>query len=117
MRVDTVALLQLDGTDEHLIATVAVGLEQQIPRPVRSRLGDGLAGRVAESRQPMVTDRVDPTTTETSVLRENGIRTLLAAPMLAGGTLVGVLRVGAGGDRMFTEQDIGLLQVAANRIG
>jgi serine phosphatase RsbU (regulator of sigma subunit)/anti-sigma regulatory factor (Ser/Thr protein kinase) len=116
LHVETAALLLHDRADEHLVATVAVGLEQQVNRPRRIAIGKGLVGRVADTRQPMVTDQVDPTTAETPLLWENGIRCLLAVPMLAAGTLVGVLRVGAGAGRTFSAQDIELAQMAADRL-
>ena len=92
-----------------------VGAEQHLIRPTRIPLRSGLAGRVAANRRATVTDQVDAAAVE-SPLWENGITTLLAVPMVAGGTFVGVLRVGAGGDRTFSDLDVHLIQVAADRL-
>jgi len=108
--VDTASVLLHDHTGDHLVASVAVGLEREIGRPVRIPLSEGFVGLVATERVAMTTGLVD-----TPSLLENGIRTLAAAPMIADGALVGVLRVGAG-DRTFSEDDLGLLQIAADRL-
>jgi serine phosphatase RsbU (regulator of sigma subunit)/anti-sigma regulatory factor (Ser/Thr protein kinase) len=115
--VDTASVLVYDRTGDHLVAAAAVGIEQQVhPTRIPVGRGTGLAGRVAESQQPLIIDRVDASTVETSLLWESGIATLLGVPMVAAGTLVGVLRVGASGDRVFTEQDTRLLRIAADRL-
>src|SRR5207247_8574918 len=48
-------------------------------------------------------------------LLEKGIRSLMGAPLLAEGRVVGVLHVGTLGSRAFTSDDVDLLQVAADR--
>jgi sigma-B regulation protein RsbU (phosphoserine phosphatase) len=116
--VDTAAVLVYDRSGDHLVAVAAVGLEQQVRRPTRIPVGAGagVAGRVAESRQPLIVERVDASTVETPLLWESGITTLLAVPMVAAGSLVGVLRVGATAARKFTDQDTRLLRIAADRL-
>ncbi|QUQ64030.1 SpoIIE family protein phosphatase [Kutzneria sp. CA-103260] len=116
LRVDTVAVLVHDGHAGHLATGVAVGLEDRFGRPTRIRPGDGLAGRAAATMRAAATDRVDATAFEADRLLDNGVRAMAAAPMVAGGALVGVLRVGARDDRTFTDDDLGLLQVAADRL-
>ena len=49
------------------------------------------------------------------ILREKGIASLLGVPLLAGGTVLGVLHVGTLTPRRFTEQDAQLLQMVADR--
>ncbi|MFC0438333.1 SpoIIE family protein phosphatase [Kutzneria buriramensis] len=115
LRVDTVTVLLYDRSGEHLVAGPAVGVEQHVSRPVRIEVGAGLAGRVALNQKTTVADRVDAASVETP-LWENGITALVAVPMVAAGTFVGVLRVGAGGDRTFDDEDLHLLQVAADRL-
>jgi len=116
LAVHTASVLVYDRSGDHLVATACVGLEQQARRPTRIPVGAGLAGRVAESQQAMVADRVDETTVETPLLLENGVTALVGVPMMAGGALVGVLRVGAIGGRRFTAEDVLLLQIAADRL-
>jgi serine phosphatase RsbU (regulator of sigma subunit) len=49
------------------------------------------------------------------VLLDKGIRSLLGAPLMTGGSVVGVVHVGSVTDRVFTSQDAELLQLAADR--
>ncbi|GAA3438828.1 SpoIIE family protein phosphatase [Kutzneria kofuensis] len=118
--VDTASVLTYDRSGDHLVATATVGLEQQILRPTRIAVGNGnsggLASRVAQSQEPLIVDQIDHTTVETPLLWESGVTSLLGVPMVAAGTLVGVLRVGVTGERKFTDQDILLLRVAADRL-
>jgi sigma-B regulation protein RsbU (phosphoserine phosphatase) len=46
---------------------------------------------------------------------ERGIKTMLGVPLLAGGTVIGVLHVGSLSGRPFSRQDTELLQLAADR--
>ncbi|MFI9383423.1 SpoIIE family protein phosphatase [Kutzneria sp. NPDC052558] len=116
LRVDTALMLLYDRSADHLVPGVAVGVEHGMVRPARILSGEGLAGRVAATMRAEATDRVDVSGTEAERLADNGIRAMAAAPMIAGGALVGILRVGATGDRTFTGEDKGLLQLAADRL-
>ena len=49
------------------------------------------------------------------VLREKGIKSLLGAPLLVGGRVIGVVHVGTQTPRQFTEQEAELLQLVADR--
>jgi anti-sigma regulatory factor (Ser/Thr protein kinase)/plasmid stability protein len=78
---------------------------------------DGLAGRVAEERQPVfmeqIVDAGDPAAAEAGA----HVRSLLGVPLLVrGGRVIGVLQVASPGEGGFTEDDAGLLQLAADRL-
>jgi serine phosphatase RsbU (regulator of sigma subunit) len=49
------------------------------------------------------------------ILRATGVTTLLGVPMVVGADLVGVLHLGTFAPRRFTEQDVALLQLVADR--
>jgi phosphoserine phosphatase RsbU/P len=61
-------------------------------------------------------DRVDETTVANPLLWEKGIRVMLGVPLLSGDDVIGVLHVGRLDDRAFTDEDVRLLEVAADRI-
>jgi phosphoserine phosphatase RsbU/P len=113
--VDTAAVLLLDRSDRQLVATAASGIEEEVRQGVRVPLGSGFAGRVAASREPVVLTKVDHTTVRNPLLVDRGIRALLGVPLLVGGKVIGVLHVGSVTDRQFGQQDIELLQLAADR--
>jgi serine phosphatase RsbU (regulator of sigma subunit) len=61
-------------------------------------------------------ERVDPSTVVNPILWERGLKVLLGVPMVAQGELVGVMHVGSVFPRRFTEDDVELLQLVADRI-
>jgi len=115
LQADTAAVLLLDWSSSQLVATAASGIEEEVRQGVRIPLGAGFAGRVAASREPVVLTQVDHTTVRNSLLVDRGIRSLLGVPLLAGGKVIGVLHVGRLSDRQFGQQDVQLLQLAADR--
>ncbi|HEY1740571.1 MAG TPA: GAF domain-containing SpoIIE family protein phosphatase [Acidimicrobiia bacterium] len=114
--VDTAAVLMLDRHTDELVARAACGIEEEVRQGVRIPLGRGFAGGIAASRQPIRLDRVDDTTVTNPILWESGIQVMLGVPLLRGEVVLGVLHVGRLAARPFTDQDIELLQIAADRI-
>jgi phosphoserine phosphatase RsbU/P len=112
---DTAAVLLLDQSARQLVATAASGIEEEVRQGVRVPLGTGFAGRVAASREPVILTRVDHTTVRNPLLVDRGIRSLLGVPLLVGGRVIGVLHVGSLSGRPFEQQDVELLQLAADR--
>jgi phosphoserine phosphatase RsbU/P len=115
MQADTAAILLLDRVSGQLIATAAAGLEEEVRQNVRIPLGAGFAGRIAAQRHPIILDAVTPGNVLNPILYQKGIQSLVGAPMVAGGTVIGVLHVGSLRTRHFTAEEAGLLQLAADR--
>ena len=115
VQADTAAVLLLDRPAGQLVATAASGIEEEVRQGVRIPLGAGFAGRVAASREPVILTTVDHTTVRNPLLVDRGIKSLLGVPLLVGGNVIGVLHVGSLSDRTFGQQDVELLQMAADR--
>jgi phosphoserine phosphatase RsbU/P len=115
MGADTAAVLLMDQSRTQLIASAAIGLEEEIRQGTRVPVGRGFAGRIAAERRTVIIDHVDQTTVVNPILIAKGIRSMMGAPLLAGGDVLGVMHVGSQGDRKFTEADAVLLQLAAER--
>ena len=81
-----------------------------------SPIGTGFAGRIAANRGPIRLDRVDATTVANPILWEKGIKVMLGVPLLSAEQVLGVLHVGRLENRPFTDHDVALLQVAADRV-
>jgi serine phosphatase RsbU (regulator of sigma subunit)/anti-sigma regulatory factor (Ser/Thr protein kinase) len=113
---DTAAVLLLDESTDELVARAAKGLEEEVERGVRIPVGKGFAGRVAADRSPVVIRRVDHRNVLNPILREKGVVSLLGVPLLVQGRVLGVLHVGTLTERWFTEHDIELLQLVAERV-
>ena len=113
---DTAAVLLLAEGAGELVATAARGIEEEVREGVRIPIGTGFAGRIAASRGPIRLDRVDATTVANPILWEKGIEVMLGVPLLTADRLLGVLHVGRLENRPFTDHDVALLQVVADRV-
>lgn len=113
---DTAAVLLRDPDSNVLVARAACGLEEEVREGVRIPIGRGFAGTIAATRKPVTLDRVDTTTVANPILWETGIRTMLGVPMLANDELIGVLHVGRLVPRPFTDDDVALMQLTAQRV-
>jgi signal transduction histidine kinase len=115
LRADTCAVLLLDEVTDELVARAAVGIEEEVEAGVRIPVGGGFAGRVAASKQPVVLDDVDEAEVLNPILREKGIKSMLGVPLLVAGGVIGVLHIGTLERRRFEDEDVDLLQLAADR--
>ena len=76
-------------------------------------VGQGVAGAIAASRAPLVVN--DVSTLDQLVLPRNA-RSLIGAPLIVEGRLIGVIRSETTRLRRFSEEDVRLLQLAADRV-
>ena len=113
---DTCAVLLLDEKGTELVARAAKGIEEEVEQGVRIPVGGGFAGRIAATRGPVVIEDVDHSYVLNPILREKGIKSLLGVPLLVEDRMLGVVHVGTLVPRMFTDDDIALLQVVAQRV-
>jgi signal transduction histidine kinase len=114
--VDTVAVLLLDVATGELVATGAVGIEEEVEQGVRIPLGKGFAGRIAAERTPVFLPDVAHADVLNPLLRQKGIKSVLGVPLLLGGEVIGVLHIGSLTPREFTTSDTELLQLVADRV-
>lgn len=112
---DTAAFLLLDESGEELVARAAKGIEGQVERGVRIPLGRGFAGKIAAERRPVVLDDVAQADVVNPILREKGIRSMAGVPLVTQGKVLGVVHVGTLEPRLFTADDVELLEVVAQR--
>lgn len=116
LETDTATLLLLDRSARQLLATAAVGIEEEVRQGARVPVGRGFAGRIAATRRPLVLDHVDASTVVNPLLWERGLRALAGVPLIVEGDLLGVLHVGTVTPRRFTDDDLSLLQMVADRL-
>jgi serine phosphatase RsbU (regulator of sigma subunit)/anti-sigma regulatory factor (Ser/Thr protein kinase) len=118
LRADTAAVLLVEDDGRTLAARAAKGLEEEVERGFRLPIGRGFAGRVAATRAPVVIPDLDrsPVTVVNPLMREKRVRSLLGVPLIIEGELIGVLHVGSLSQREFTEGDVRLLQLVADRV-
>jgi signal transduction histidine kinase len=112
---DTCAILLLDEERQEVVARAAAGLEEEVEAGVRIPLGRGFAGRIAAEGKVVAIEDVDHADVLNPILHEKGIKSLLGAPLLAHGRVLGVIHVGTLTPRRFEADAIDLLQAAAER--
>jgi anti-sigma regulatory factor (Ser/Thr protein kinase) len=115
LSTDTAAILLLDDSGKLLHARAAKGIEEEVEQGVKIPVGRGFAGRIAAERRPIFIADVDHADILNPILREKGIRSLLGVPLIVEQRVLGVLHVGSLVPRQFTDEDTGLLQLAADR--
>jgi GAF domain-containing protein/anti-sigma regulatory factor (Ser/Thr protein kinase) len=113
---DTAAVLMLDEETNELVARAAKGIEEEVEAGVRIPVGKGFAGRIAAERRPVKIPDVDHADILNPILREKGIRSLLGVPLVVEGQVTGVMHVGSLTPRDFSDEDVQLLQLAADRM-
>ncbi len=110
------ATIFLTGDHEQLVvrATSAGALGDERPEPIA--FGDRFAGRVASLREPLLAQDPDPADVQDLAMGELDIDSLIGVPLLAEGTVTGVLVTGVARPRRFTAEDLNLLRLAADRV-
>src|SRR5690606_9039332 len=78
--------------------------------------GGGSGGQRGANRARVVRAHADHSSVVDPILRDRGIRSLLGVPLMAGGEVIGVLHVGSLTSRHFSEDEIELLELAAERV-
>jgi PAS domain S-box-containing protein len=113
---DTATILLLDATGEALEVRATVGLDEELRRATKVPLGQGMAGRVAVSREPLVAPDLDEIELVSPVMRLKGVRSLVAIPLIVEGDVIGVMHAGSLELARFDDDDVRLLQLVADRI-
>jgi DNA-binding CsgD family transcriptional regulator len=94
-----------DGLGLQRVAGSAVPSDRELPRSIV--LGEGALGRAALERRAQLVQDPGP----------SGSGALVAAPVLGGGRLLGVIALAARGSRPTGRTELLLLQAFANRVG
>jgi phosphoserine phosphatase RsbU/P len=115
LHADTATILLMDASGRELITAATVGLEEELELDIRVPVGVGFSGKVAQTGQPLVVEHVARDQVFSQVLLDRHLTSLAGVPMMSGGRLVGVLRVGTMEHRTFSEEDLELLSIAADR--
>lgn len=115
LEVDTAAVLLLDEDRGVLVARAARGLEEEVRQGVQVPLARGFAGRVAAEARPIIIEDLEHAEVVNPILRQKGIRSMLGVPIQVEGRVIGVMHIGTLVPRSFDEDEVTLLQLAAER--
>lgn len=113
LHADEATVLVLDDRTNALVVEQVDGLDTG--RGTRIPLGEGLAGRVAASGEPLTIEDISRERVVQPGLRE-AITSLMAVPIRMEGRMIGVVHVGTRVRREFSPADVRLLGIVAERL-
>jgi signal transduction histidine kinase len=101
---------------DRLVLRAAVGLEQNVEGRFSLAMGEGFAGTVWKTMQPLLTHsaETDPLV-ENPVLRMKGVKALFGVPLVCGDELIGVAKMGSRTASDFPSDDRLILTSTAER--
>ncbi len=114
LATDTASILLLSEDERVLVVRASQGLEEEVRDKVQIPIGRGVAGQIAGRREPMIVEDLATVEVASPILQAK-IRSLLGVPLMINGRAIGVIHVGTFQPRRFTEEDLQLLQLVADR--
>ncbi len=116
LEVDTVAFLLANESGDELVARAATGLSEELSLDLGIRAGEGMAGLVLASREPLIVADLSTIHVVSPVLRNSGLRSVVAVPMLLDRQPLGVLYAGSYQLDHFDKTDADVLGAVADRL-
>jgi DNA-binding PucR family transcriptional regulator/putative methionine-R-sulfoxide reductase with GAF domain len=115
---DVCSLYLLNPGGADLVFAATNGLKERMVGHVTMKVGEGVTGWVAQTRQPMLVPEVsnEPHWKWVPGLDEERFRSMLSVPIESGPRLVGVLNVQSVAQRDFTQEDIDFLKAIAGQV-
>lgn len=106
-----VSLMLLDRERKELFIKDAYGLDESVVENARVKLGTSIAGKVAESGQPLLIENVEEIGMPGNHNKpQYETKSLLSVPLIIGTTVIGVINVNnKTSGKPFTEDDLSLL--------
>lgn len=113
---DEATVLLVDEQRRELAVRASNGLRTEIDL-IKDRIpvGQGVAGRVAATGLPLLIEDLSQHEVVSPTLRDE-MKSLAAVPIRSGGETIGVLHIGARERRRYTEADVRILEVVAERM-
>ena len=114
LEADTAAILLVEADGKLHVRATAGGLggDSTLGIPI----GEGMAGRVAASRAPLLVPDLSKIELYRSTLRDRGINSIVAIPLVVEDRVIGVVHAGSEAYAQFVEDDARLLELIADRI-
>jgi K+-sensing histidine kinase KdpD len=113
-----VSLMLIDETRSELFIKVSYGLDEHIVDQARVKIGEGIAGTVAETGMPLLIDNIEQNDVYTSQNNpQYETMSLLSVPVSLGDVIVGVINVNnKTSGEPFNQDDMNLIMSFAERI-
>ncbi len=110
----SIMLAEVHGGQSRLRLVASVGLSEHARRNTMVPPGDGIAGRIAETHEPLIVEDVSTFDPHSPLLAE-GIRSVVGVPLMAEGRLLGVINTGTHTPHSYSAEDRAMLELLAAR--
>jgi PAS domain S-box-containing protein len=112
--IDTTAILLVENN--RLVVRAAVGLERELEKGFSLSFGEGFAGRIAATGQPLSLQMASQNPLiDTPLIRRLGVQALYGVPLIDGDRVIGVAHIGSLSAPDFSAQDKQLFAAVAAR--
>ncbi|HMA77165.1 MAG TPA: HD domain-containing phosphohydrolase [Candidatus Krumholzibacteriaceae bacterium] len=113
-----VSIMLLDEERKELFIKDAYGLNREIVRNARVKVGSSVAGKVAESGKPLLIENIEEVgVTDGNRKSQYETKSLISVPLVIGSTILGVINVNNKiSGKSFNEDDLDLLKSLSMRI-
>ena len=112
-------ILLLDEQTQTLSYRIYRGLSAKYVEEMRVKLGEGIAGRVAQNGKSVLLEdiSVDPRVANPDLVRTEGLKAFISVPLRAREAVLGVINVASHLPHRFTEDDMHLLHSIGDIVG
>lgn len=112
-------ILLIDEGSQTLSYQVYRGLSEQYVKEMHLKLGEGIAGKVAQSGKAMLLEdiSIEPGAAKRDLISTEGLKAFISVPLRAKDTVLGVLNVASHLPRHFTKDDMYLLNAVGDQLG
>jgi PAS domain S-box-containing protein len=115
LETDSAAIFLLAEDEKTLVVRAAVGMQEEV-MGFHLPIGEGIAGAIAAQHTPIAVEDLSAWKPALHLALRRSARSLIGAPLIAKERLIGVIEAATVQVRRFTESDLRLLQLAADRI-
>jgi len=112
-------IMLLDESTQTLSYQVYHGLSDKYAQEMRLKLGEGIAGKVAQSGRAVLLEDIstEPSAARLDLISSEGLRAFVSVPIRAKDNVLGVINVASHVPHRFTKEDTHLLHSIGDQLG
>jgi signal transduction histidine kinase len=112
-------IMLLDEPSQMLFYRVYHGLSAKYAEEMRLKLGEGIAGKVAQSGRAVLLEDIssEPNAARIDLVSLEGLRAFISVPLRAKDNVLGVMNVASHVPHRFTKEDVHLLHSIGDQLG
>jgi len=112
-------IMLLDESGQTLSYRVHHGLSDKYAEEMHLKLGEGIAGRVAQSGRSVLLEDIssEPDAARLDLISLEGLRAFVSVPLRAKDNVLGVMNVASHVPHRFTKEDVHLLHTIGDQLG